>query len=148
MRDWSKFAWKKGDVLVSNDGKIEVIFEKFRSDTYQSFIGKHHLDSLDGNLYYLDEGEYPTFNFNIETEDVAQSYINTIEKRLGGKLNLETLEIEKSQPEFKDGDIVVTDAVPSMCYSKCILILKEDLNTGENSANSYVFYNILNSATL
>lgn len=145
MRDWSKFAWKKGDVLVSNDGKIEVIFEKFRSDTYQSFIGKHHLDSLDGNLYYLDEGEYPTFNFNIETEDVAQSYINTIEKRLGGKLNLETLEIEKSQPEFKDGDIVVTDAVPSMCYSKCILILKEDLNTGENSANSYVFYNINNA---
>lgn len=21
MRDWSKFAWKKGDVLISNDGK-------------------------------------------------------------------------------------------------------------------------------
>ena len=45
MCDWHKFAWKKGDVLVSNDGKLEVIFEKFGSDTYQSFIGKHHLDS-------------------------------------------------------------------------------------------------------
>lgn len=27
MRDWSKFSWKKGDVLISNDGSIEVIFD-------------------------------------------------------------------------------------------------------------------------
>lgn len=106
MRDWRKFAWKKGDVLVSNDGKIEVIFEKFGSDTYQSFIGKHHLDSLDENLYYQDGGAYPTASFNIETEDAAQTYINTIEERLDGKLNHETLEIEKTLPEFKDGDIL------------------------------------------
>lgn len=106
MRNWSKFAWKKGDVLVSNDGKIEVIFEKFGSDTYQSFIGKHHLGSLDENLYYQDGGAYPTASFNIETEDAAQTYISTIEERLGGKLNRETLEIEKTQPEFKNGDIV------------------------------------------
>ena len=108
MRDWGRFAWKKGDVLVSNDGKVEVIFEKFRSDTYQSFVGKHHLDSIDENLHYLDEGEYSTFNFNIEKEDAAQTYINTIEERLGGKLNLETLEIEKT--EFKDGDIVFVES--------------------------------------
>ena len=63
---------------------------------------------------------------------------------MGGKLNHETLEIEK-QTEFKDGDIVVTDAVPSMCYSKCIFILKGDLNTGESRANSYVFFNINNN---
>lgn len=110
MRDWSKFAWKKGDVLVSNNGKIEVIFESFRSDTYQSFVGKHHLDSIDENLYYQDEGEYSTFNFNIETEDAAQSYINTIEERLGGKLNRETLEIEKpKKPAFEIGKLYVFD---------------------------------------
>lgn len=109
MRDWSKFNWKKGDVLVSNDGKIEVIFEKFRDDTYQSFIGRHHLESIDENLYYQDGGEYPTFNFNIKTEDAALTYINTIEERLGGKLNRKTLEIEKAQPEFKDGDIAFAD---------------------------------------
>lgn len=145
MRDWRKFAWKKGDVLVSNNGKVEVIFEKFDSDTYQSFIGKHHLDSLDENLYYQDGGVYPTASFNIETEDAAQTYISTIEERLGGKLNRETLVVEKPQPEFKDGDIVVTDAAPYSCYSKCIFILKGDLNTNENSANSYVFFNINNN---
>ena len=106
MRDWRKFAWKKGDVLVSNDGKLEVIFEKFGSDTYQSFIGKHHLDSLDENLYYQDGGAYPTASFNIETEDAAQTYIKTIEEKLDGILNLESLEIENAHPEYKDGDIV------------------------------------------
>ena len=106
MRDWRKFTLKKGDVLVSNDGKIEVIFEKFNGDTYQSFTGKHQLDSLDENLYYQDGGVYPTAIFNIETEDAAQTYIKTIEEKLDGKLNLESLEIEKAQPEFKDGDIL------------------------------------------
>lgn len=110
MRDWSKFAWKKGDVLVSNNGKIEVIFERFRSDTHQSFVGRHHLDSVDENLYYQDDGEYDTFNFNIETEDAAQTYINTIEERLGGKLNLETLEIEKPEKlTFEIGKLYVFD---------------------------------------
>ena len=106
MRDWAKFSWKRGDVLVSNDGKIEVIFDKFNSDTYQSFTGKHQLDSLDENLYYQDGGVYPTAIFNIETEDAAQTYIKTIEEKLDGKLNLESLEIEKTQPEFKDGDVL------------------------------------------
>ena len=54
------------------------------------------------------------------------------------------MEIEKQQ-EFKDGDIVVTDAVPSMCYSKCIFILKGDLYTKDSKAHSYVFYNINNN---
>ena len=54
------------------------------------------------------------------------------------------MKIEK-QTEFKDGDVVVTDAVPSLCYSKCIFILKGDLNTGESCANSYIFYNINNN---
>lgn len=137
MLDWGKFAWKKGDVLISNDGKVKVIFEKFRSDTYQSFIGKHHLDSLDDkNLHYQDEGEYPTFNFSLESEDAAQTYINTIERRLGGKLNRETLEIEK-QTEFKDGDII------KMTWDKysAIVIFWEYSNFGKGF-DSHVFFNI------
>ena len=126
MLDWGKFAWKKGDVLISNDGKVKVIFEKFRSDTYQSFIGKHHLDSLnDKNLHYQNEGEYPTFNFSLESEDAAQIYINTIEERLGGKLNRETLKIEPAQPEFKDGDIVT---IMPRIGDKLIYLFKEEDN--------------------
>ena len=141
MRDWRKFAWKKGDVLVSNDGKIEVIFEKFGSDTYQSFIGKHHLDSLDENLYYQEGGAYPTASFNIETEDAAQTYINTIEGKLDGKLNLESLEIEKAQPEFKDGDIVFMKGIKGGYYANCIFILRSEYKDGDERAFYYAFYN-------
>ena len=145
MRDWNKFAWKKGDVLVSNDYSTEVIFDKWYDDTYTNFYGKHYLNSEDkNNIKYNDTFLCTTGRYSLEDKDAAQTYINTIEKRLGGKLNRETLEIEK-QPEFKDGDIVVTDAVPDMCYSKCIFILKGDLNACEYRANSYIFYNINNN---
>lgn len=107
MRDWSKFAWKRGDVLVSNNGKVKVIFDKFRSNTYLSFIGRYHIDSLEcNNPYYQHEGEYATGNFKLEEVYAAQTYINTIEERLGGKLNRKTLKIENVQQKFKNGDIV------------------------------------------
>ena len=146
MRDWNKFAWKKGDVLVSNDYGTEVIFYDWYDDTYTNFYGKHLLYSEDKNsIKYNDAFICMTGRYSLEDKDAAQTYINTIEERLGGKLNRETLEVENTQPEFKDGDIVVTDAVPSMCYSKCIFILKGDLNKDESRANSYIFYNINNN---
>ena len=146
MRDWRKFAWKKGDVLVSNDYGTEVIFYDWYDDTYTNFYGKHRLDSEDkNNIKYNDTFLCTTGRYSLEDKDAAQTYIKDIEERLGGKLNRDTLEAEKTQPEFKDVDIVVTDAVPSMCYSKCIFILKGDLNKYESSANSYIFYNINNN---
>lgn len=115
MRDWSKFAWKKGDVLVSEGrGNLHVIFEVFNDDTYTTFKGKHYLCNYDGNEDYNEE-DYNDYNkevnmrtieFKKDNDDEAQSYINTIEERLGGKLNRETLEVEKTQPEFKDFDLI------------------------------------------
>lgn len=144
MRNWSKFTWKKGDILVSDNGKVKVIFEKFVDDTYQAFIGKYHLDNLENNLYYQDEEEYLTSIFNIESEEATQTYVKTLKKKLDGQLNRETLKIEKIQPEFKDGDIIVTAGAPYLYYSKCIIILKGDLYTKDNKAHSYAFYNINN----
>ena len=115
MRDWSKFAWKKGDVLVSNDGGTEVIFDKWYDDTYTNFYSKHYLNSEDeNNIKYNEAFLCTTERYSLEDKDTAQIYINTIEKRLGGKLNLETLEIEK-QLEFKDGDIVVYGKSVAIC---------------------------------
>ena len=106
MRDWSKFAWKKGDVLVSNDYGTEVIFDKWYDNTYTNFHCKHYLNSEDKNkILYYKESLCATARYSLEDRNAAQTYINTIEERLDGKLNLETLEIEK-QPEFKDGDII------------------------------------------
>lgn len=109
MRDWGKFAWKKGDVLVSEDGSVHIIFEKFTDDTYTIFAGKH---------YYVKSGIAPYYErvcsnaitevFTLEAEDAAKTYIGSIEKRLGGKLNRETLEIEKpAKPAFEIGKLYV-----------------------------------------
>ena len=109
MRYWSKFAWKRGDVLVSDDGCIEVIFDKWYDDTYTSFYGKHYLDSENENdIVYIEAFICTTERFSLEDKESFLCYINTIEERLGGKLNRETLEIEKTQPEFKDGDILAS----------------------------------------
>lgn len=106
MQDWSKFAWKKGDVLVSKDN-VYIIFEKFENDAYTRFKGKHYLwKECDEEDYNKEETKMLTSVFEKANDDAAQTYINTIEKRLCGKLNLETLEIEKAQHEFKDGDVI------------------------------------------
>lgn len=111
MADWSKFAWKKGYILVSNDGGTEVIFDKWYDETYTSFYCKHYLNSEDENkIVYYESFLCTTERYSLEDKDSVQTYINTIEEKLGGKLNRETLEVEKPQPEFKDGDIVMSDS--------------------------------------
>lgn len=105
MRDWSKFAWNEGDVLVSNDGGTEVIFDKWYDDTYTNFYGRHYLNSEDkNNVKYNETFLCTTERYALEDKNAAKTYLKTIEERLGGKLNLETWEIEK--PKFKNGDIV------------------------------------------
>lgn len=114
MRDWAKFSWKKGDVLVSKDN-VYIIFEKFEDDTYTRFKGKHYLwKECNVEDYNKEETKMLTSVFEKATDDVAQTYIKTIEEHLDGKLNLETLEIEK-QLEFKDGDIVVYGKSVAIC---------------------------------
>ena len=103
MRDWSKF-FKKGDVLVFKGVVMKVIciFEKYEDETLVRFRCRH--ESKNGNLY--------SRQTSFETEDWVKSenpdsYIKFVEERLGGKLNLETLEIEK--PAFEIGKLYVFD---------------------------------------
>lgn len=96
MRDWSKF-FKKGDVLVNEDGDAHVIFKGFDDDTYKTFKGNYYLLENEGSTVTFGEYEdnLPTSEFDKANKENAQEYIHKIEERLGGKLNLETLEIEK-----------------------------------------------------
>ena len=108
MRDWSKFAWKEGDVLESDDGRKNVIFDGFTDDTYAYFKGKYGLDFSE---YLGDEDCLATQDYYTSDESRAEAYIHLLEKRLGGKLNMDTLEMEPSKPshkyEFKPFDKVV-----------------------------------------
>ena len=101
MRDWRKFAWKKGDVLINSSG-FQCIFKEWASDDYTKFNGCYS-NSRDG---YEDVSNAETAKFDKLDNNIAYGYVREIERKLGGILNLETLDIEKTQTEFKDGDIV------------------------------------------
>lgn len=110
MRDWSKFSWKKGDVLVTEDGAAHIIFEKFTDDTYTIFAGNYYYckNGKKGYTYLRECDNAITEEFTLETEDAANTYISNIEKRLGGKLNRETLDIEKPEKlTFEIGKLYV-----------------------------------------
>lgn len=110
MRDWSKF-FKKGDVLICYEGKkpYYTIFDGFEDNTYRAFKGKFAHDCYEGK-WYQNEGNLSTNTFQKLNRAYSEIYVTKIEERFGGKLNRETLEIEKPQPEFKDGDIVMSDS--------------------------------------
>lgn len=107
MRDWSKF-FKKGDVLVHRNGDVHVIFEGFKDNRYTRFKCKHYLWKEYFKDYSKEKSEMITFMFRKASDDEAQTYINTLEKHFGGKLNRETLEIEKpAKPTFEIGKLYV-----------------------------------------
>lgn len=107
MRDWSKF-FKKGDVLVSNDSDSHIIFNGFSKNDYTTFKGKHWISaSKKRHVSCLNMQNVQDYHIE-DNKDSAQTYINAIEKFCGGKLNRETLEIEKpAKLKFEIGKFYV-----------------------------------------
>lgn len=105
MRDWSKFAWKKGDVLVSNDGEETIFFDRFTDDTYTKFVGKYVWGERVPAYRRFSEKEETllTKNYSLEeNKENIKKHILTVEACiLKAGLNLETLETIP----LKDGDI-------------------------------------------
>ena len=138
MRDWAKFSWKKGDVLANGEGDY-CVFKEFAHSSYQTvkavFV-KRNKESIHSDSCLLD-----TKDWHKASHSCTATYINTIEKELSGKLNMETLEIEKAQPVFKDGDIVFMKGIKGGYYANCIFILKSEYKDGDERAFYYAFYN-------
>ena len=132
MRDWEKFAWKRGDVLVNSRG-LKILFDRWANDNYTSFYAK--------TINLVEDGFLDTNLHTLASEKEAKSFIICIEKKLGGKLNRETLKVEKTQPEFKDGDIVFMKGIKGGYYANCIFILRSEYKDGDERAFYYAFYN-------
>ena len=99
MRDWEKLSWKKGDLLINSCG-FQCIFKEWESNDYTKFNGCYS-NSRDG---YEDVSNAETAKFVKLDNNTAYGYVREIERKLGGILNLETLEIEN--PKFNDGDVL------------------------------------------
>lgn len=94
MRDWSKFAWKKGDVLSCGVDNL-CIFEKWHNVDYTDFEAKFATPNYSGKTF-------KTKKWSKETNGaVIKQYISNIEKLKGCKLNLSTLEQLMSGKEVR-----------------------------------------------
>lgn len=101
MRDWSKFAWKKGDVLAGAFGVL-CIFEKWANADYTKFDSKFVTQKNRGTTFETEDW------CKVTNKAVIKQYISDIEEDNGGKLNLTTLVIEKpKKPVFELGKLYV-----------------------------------------
>ena len=121
MRDWHRFDWKKGDVLVNSSG-FKLFFDRWANDDYTRFFGKVNL--------LEDSFSYETEKYTLASKEET----------------LDTLEIEK--PEFKDGDIVFMKGIKSELFANCIFILRSEYKDGDERAFYYAFYNADDKYTL
>lgn len=128
MRDWRKFTWKRGDVLVNSRG-LKILFDRWANNNYTSFYAK--------TINLVEDGFLDTNLHTLASEKEAKSFIKCIEEKLGGKLNRETLKIEKAQPEFKDGDIVTQGVLKGVN----VCIIKNCIDKIDNKYNYYAIYN-------
>ena len=125
MRDWEKFSWNRGDVLVNSRG-LKILFDRWANDNYTSFYAK--------TVNLVEDGFLDTNLHTLASEKEAKSFIKCIEERFGGKLNLQTLEIQK-QPEFKDGDILLYKSAKFTFFSSIFIL-------DTNRMSSYVRFSI------
>lgn len=136
MRDWSKFAWKKGDVLIRTNSEYCIgIFDEWTSDDYSTFSAKYINLGLSDNF----SCSYTCKTEEWEKTENSKNYISEIERVMNGKLNLQTLEIQ-TQPEFKDGDIVCISGMGYLAYS----IVKSI----DNSSKKLEYYVLNDMSTL
>lgn len=124
MHDWDKFAWKKGDVLINSKGTF-CIFKEFSGYPYTTFIATftNNIESLILGSIIKDTQEWR----KASSEDAEKyiEYVNTNLKKVDRILNLETLEVEKT--EFKDGDILTCQATPS-CGKSTFIFKSETID--------------------
>ena len=91
MRDWYKFAWKKGAILVSNDGETVVMFLEWVNDAYTEFLGaKFPVKKKEGkSTFNTCDFESCCQNYNIE------AYINP----MTGEFSVKTVRIKVGNSE-------------------------------------------------
>lgn len=104
QRDWNKFRLpvKRGDIMMDKDGKCPFIANGDTIDTLPKFIcGITFSGSLkfDNNCYWID-------TFYIPASEEAKKELFDKMAEAGYKWNADTLELEKLEPKFKEGDVV------------------------------------------
>ena len=114
QRDWNKFRIpvKKGDIMMQIDGTLPFIASgEITIDNYPKFIR----GITDCGNFKLSNNDYGwTDEFYIPASEEAKKELFNKMKEAGYRWNADTLELEKIESQFKEGDVVV-DKYGNLC---------------------------------
>lgn len=127
MRDWCKFVWKKGDVLEATlplGEKHMCIFDHWSNDDYSSFIarydcqaGKTEINDIWRTDKYCLTKDYSLVidTLQMTGKHKVETFIDNLEWKFKGKLNLNTLELIK-HPILENGNILILHTINRFTY--------------------------------
>ena len=111
MHDWTKFSWKRGDVLKGKNENEFCIFNKFINDSYNSFYAKYlQFNSVDGPTITPGMEELVEDWYEKASPEETRKYIKEVEETFNGKFDMENLEIipnKPTKPKFEPYEKVV-----------------------------------------
>lgn len=107
QRDWNKFRLpvKRGDIMMS-DNKAFIISDEY-ADAFNNAFHKYicGIDTT-GTFKVSQLDTYWTSKFYIPASEEAKKELFDKMAEAGYKWNADTLELEKLEPKFKEGDVV------------------------------------------
>lgn len=109
QRDWGKFRlpFKAGDIVMTIDKLTPFIFKEYVDDTYaHCYCGVDVYDTL---RIEAPVDTYWTSSFIIPASEEAKKELFDKMAEAGYKWNADTLELEKIESKFKEGDVVIDD---------------------------------------
>lgn len=115
QRDWNKFRLpvKKGDIMMS-DNRAFIISDEYEITCVGSFH-KYICGIADTGAFKVSQSNHHwTSNFYIPASEEAKKELFDKMAEAGYKWNADTLELEKIEPKFKEGDVVI-DNLGNLC---------------------------------
>lgn len=109
QRDWGKFRlpFKAGDIVMTIDKLTPFIFKEYVDDIYaHCYCGVDVYDTL---RIEAPVDTYWTSSFIIPASEEAKKELFDKMAEAGYKWNADTLELEKIESKFKEGDVVIDD---------------------------------------
>lgn len=110
QRDWNKFRLpvKKGDIMMS-DNRAFIISDEYEITCVGSFH-KYICGIADTGAFKVSQSNHHwTSKFYIPASEEAKKELFDKMAEAGYKWNADTLELEKIEPKFKEGDVIIDD---------------------------------------
>lgn len=109
QRDWGKFRlpFKAGDIVMTIDKLTPFIFKEYVDDIYaHCYCGVDVYDTL---RIEAPVDMYWTSSFIVPASEEAKKELVDKMAKAGYRWNADTLELERTRPKFKEGDVVIDE---------------------------------------